>query len=151
MRALFLISCVLVSIIAGSSTPLKAQVHFSYAIHPAGDGEYELQVTAEMDKGWHIYSLSYKGGGTGTATRVSVAKNPLIAWLDAMQERSCTAADEGKEPVQKRYYQGKVCFTRKFKKNTKAKTLLKGTVYYQICTDKACLPPDEAQFSVAVP
>lgn len=131
---------------------LKAQVKFTYAVQPLGESEYELQVTATLEKGWHIYSMAFSGGRTGTATMISVNKNPLISWLDAMQEKSCTAEDLQKgTAVKKQYYKGKVCFTRKFKKSSKAKTLLKGFIYFQICTDEACLPPEEAEISVAVP
>lgn len=140
-----LLLCVSIALHAGAQQVVP--VKFRYEAKELEARQYEVRITAELGKGWHIYSQQFRGSAMGTATFISFNKNPLIEIIGTPQEINA----EGKVASSSSFHVNKVDFVQIVKLKGKASTTLNGSIFYQVCTDVACLPPDKQTFSIKLP
>ncbi len=106
-------------------------------------------VTAKIDAGWHLYSLTQPAGGP-RPTKVTIDESgPFKADGKATQPKPKVAADpnfslEGQPPFLTETFDGEVKFTLPIKVAADApvgaqKLIVK--FYFQVCDDHQCLPP----------
>lgn len=124
-------------------------VKWTYASKKVGDKTYELQITATLQKGWHIYAQD--AGEGPEATSFSFTANPLFKLEDKVKEKGklLKEYDPNFKSVLK-FYGDKVVFVQKIKMKTVVPTVAKGTVTFMVCNDKKCLPPKDVPFSIKV-
>ena len=113
------------------------------------DETYEIHLTANIDKGWHIYSQTTPEGGP-VPTSISFAKNPLlIIEGDAKEEGNL---EKHNEPlfgnIEVKQFSDKVDFVQVVKLKAPVKTSANVSVKFMVCNDKQCLPPSVKNFSV---
>ena len=115
------------------------------------DKTYEVHLTANIEKGWHIYSQTTPEGGP-IPTSITFTKNPLLT-IDG------TAKEVGKlekhiEPlfsnIEVKQFSDKVDFVQLIKLKAPVKTSINLAVEYMVCNDKQCLPPATKKFSIAL-
>lgn len=121
-------------------------VKWQYTTKKLSDKEYEVHMTAYIEKGWHLYAQD--AGEGPEPTTVVFSKNPLVKLDEKVREdgKLEKSFDPNFNSVLK-YYSNKVSFVQKVKLKTSAATVLKGTVTYMVCNDAKCLPPKEVPFS----
>ena len=115
-----------------------------------GDKTYEIHLTANIENAWHIYSQSTPEGGP-VPTNITFTKNPLIIKQGTTKEVG--KLQQHHEPlfgVDVKQYSNKVDFVQVVKLKANAKTNISGSVEYQTCDDKKCLPPKTVNFSIAI-
>jgi thiol:disulfide interchange protein DsbD len=125
-------------------------VNWSYTAKKISDKEYELHITAVLDKKWHIYAQ--EAGDGPEPTTITFNPNPLVK-LDG-KVKEVGILEKTYDPNFKstlKFYSNKVDFVQRVKIKSTASTLVKGTVSYMVCDDKKCLPPKEVPFSVKLP
>ncbi len=146
-RKSFLIAfCLFSSIVCFSQKP----VSFSYSVKKKVEKNYEVRITATVEKGWHIYSQGTPDGGP-SPTVINFSKNPLVELNGKIKE----VGDMHKKfeevfDVNVHYYDNKVEFIQLVKLKSSAKTNLSGTIDYMVCNNEQCLPPKTISFSVAI-
>ena len=126
-------------------------VQWSFTSKKTGDKTYEIHLTANIQSGWHLYSQTQPADAISIPTEVLFTANPLVR-LDGK------AKEIGKMEVYKdkrlgisaNQYSNQVDFVQKIKLKVKAKTNISGTVEYQTCDDKKCLPPKKMTFNLAL-
>lgn len=118
--------------------------------NPAKPGQSaKVVVTAKIDAGWHLYSLTQPAGGP-RPTRITIDETGLFkADGKATQPKPKVAADPnftipGQPPFMTETFDGEVNFTLPIKVAADApvgaqKLIVK--FYYQVCDDHQCLPP----------
>jgi thiol:disulfide interchange protein DsbD len=126
-------------------------VNWSFASKKINDKEYELQLIATIQPGWHLYSQTQPEDAIAQPTSFKFNKNPLldlngkVAEVGKLEKYKDKALD-----VSANQYSNKVVFVQKVRVKGKAKTAVTGNLEYQTCNDEKCLPPKTVNFSIAL-
>jgi thiol:disulfide interchange protein len=113
---------------------------------------FRVQLTARMDEGWHLYSITQPPGGP-IATRVSVSKGQpvtLAGTIDAPEPRVVFDQNFGMDTE---LYDGEASFGIPLKLAADARAgALKIAVetYFQACNDQFCLPPRTVKAEIEI-
>ncbi len=132
----------------------NAQVHnpvkWNYKLKKTNATTYEVQITATIDKGWHIYSQTTPDGGP-VPTTIRFAKNPLVTLVGAVKEvGKLEQRHEELFGVDVKQFSNSVSFVQTVKVKTAVKTSVVGTVEFMVCNDTQCLPPTTNKFSLSI-
>ena len=145
--------------LAGINAALGSPVRIEAKLEKNGT---ELAVTAVLEEGWHLYSVSQKPGGP-KPTRIFVAADaPLVPggpFLPDTPPHSRTVDDvPGWKGLVVEEHAGRVTWRAGLVKNQAAKghaageaAAITGSVSLQLCRDNACTPPETIPFTVPLP
>ena len=111
-------------VLAFGSCFLHAQspVSWSFNSKKVSEKTYEVHLTANIQSGWHLYSQDQPSDAIAIPTSVTIAHQ----------------------------YSNKVDFVQLVKIKSNAKTNVSGSVEFQTCDDKKCLPPKTVNFNIAL-
>jgi thiol:disulfide interchange protein len=135
--------------IAVATSPASAQtpVHWSLKISPAGPvkpgAAITATATAEIDSGWHVYSLTQPPGGPH-ALVVTVKKTPVVGPGAAATSPLPTRAFDPNFNMETEFYADAAVITIPIVVSKTAPggtALLSIDMNYQTCNDRLCLPP----------
>ena len=126
-------------------------IKWTYTAKKIADKTFEVHITAAVQNTWHLYSQNQPADAINQPTEILFKKNPLIAFNGAVKEvgKMQLFKDE-KLKISANQYAGKVDFIQIVKLKSNSKTSVVGSVEYQTCDDKKCLPPKKIDFSVAL-
>lgn len=125
-------------------------VKWSNSVKKIGDKTYEIHITATIQNGWHIYSVSTPEGGPFPTT-VNFTKNPLLTMVGNIKEKGKLQQKfEEVFGIDVKYFSNTVDFVQVVKLKSNVKTSVNGTIEYMVCTDKECLPPTKAPFVISL-
>jgi thiol:disulfide interchange protein DsbD len=137
-----------------AATFAKAQLNpvgWTFTANKVGDKTYEIHLTATMQPGWHLYSQAQPDDAIAIPTEFKINSNPLLALEGKIKEvGKMEKFHDAKLDVSANQYAGKVDFVQVVKLKANAKTNLTGSVEYQTCDDKKCLPPKTVNFTIPV-
>ena len=114
------------------------------------DKTYEVRLTANMQKGWHIYSQNTPEGGP-YPTNISFTKNPLLVIKGSTKEIG--KLEQHNEPlfgVDVKQFSNMVDFVQIVNLKANVKTSVDMSVEFMACNDRQCLPPVTKKFTVAL-
>ena len=131
----------------------KAQtpVNWTFSTKKISDKTYEVHLTAMLQSGWHLYSQAQPEDAIVIPTGFKFTNNPLLK-LDG-NTREIGKLEKFKDEklgISANQYSRKVDFVQIIKLKGNAKTNISGSVEYQTCDDKKCLPPKTVNFSVDI-
>jgi hypothetical protein len=123
-------------------------VRWEYTVKRIAPEQFEVSLTATIERGWHIYSQLTPEGGP-LPTEISFNKNPLLIFNSTVKEvGSMQEKHEDVFDVKVKYYNNTVVFRQVVTLSKKVKTKVSGSVKYMVCNDKECLPPKTNSFSM---
>ena len=126
-------------------------VTWSFSSKKISDNVYEIQMTATIDNGWHLYSQTQPKDAVAEPTSFNFNKNPLLEFDGKVKETGKMEKYTDKDlDVSANQYSNKVVFTQKIKLKGKAKTSVTGTLRYQTCNDEKCLPAKTVNLSITL-
>ena len=126
-------------------------VSWTFTSKKLPNGNYEVHMTATIVKGWHLYSQDQPDDAIAIPTTFTIASNPLIEKVGKIKEVGKLEKFHDKElNLSANQYSNTVNFVQTIKLKGKAKTSFSGSVEYQTCDDKKCLPPKTVNFKVAL-
>ena len=126
-------------------------VSWSFTAVKKNDKMYEVQLSATIEDRWHLYSQKQPDDAIVNPTTIKFNPNPLISLEGKIDESGKMEKFSDKTlGVSANQYSGSVVFIQKIKMKASAKTNITGTVEYQTCDDKKCLPPKTVPFSIAI-
>lgn len=140
-------------IVLSLGTIVKAQnpISWTFSSQKIADNTYEVQLTATIQAGWHLYSQQQPDDAIAIPTEIKITKNPLFALEGPIKEKGkMEKFHDAKLDVSANQYSNKVVFIQTVKVKASAKTNVTGTVEFQTCNDEKCLPPKTVTFSVAI-
>jgi len=107
----------------------------------------EIEMTATLATGWHIYSTNLGGIAGPIPTEFQFQANKNVKFIDKVIEPEPKIEFDPNFEETVKYFDKQVVFKQKvrWKKST---TQIHGNVVYMICNDRMCLPPVEKQFVV---
>src|SRR5690606_37373269 len=110
---------------------------------------YEIYMTATMDAGWHLYSQTQPADAISLPTKFSFTNNPLVKLEGKVAEvGKMEKFHDATLGASANQYSKNVKFVQKITLKAAAKTNISGTVTYQTCDDKQCLPPKTVPFKI---
>ena len=143
----------LLVVVLGSNL-LNAQlnpVSWTFTSKKISEKTYELHLTAMMQSGWHLYSQVQPEDAVAIPTGFKLNNNPLITLDGKIKEiGKMEKFHDAKLDISANQYAEKVDFVQVVKLKSNVKTNVTGSVEYQTCDDKKCLPPKTVTFSIPV-
>ena len=142
---------VIISMFLFGAMAVSAQspVTWTFSSKKLTDNTYEIKMTATMEKGWHLYSQEQPEDAVAGPTTFTITSNPLIELVGKIKENGKMQKFHDKElNISANQYSEKVEFVQTIKLKGKVKTSFNGSVEYQTCDDKKCLPPKTVNFKV---
>lgn len=126
-------------------------VQWSFTSKKIDDKTYELHLTATIQPGWHLYSQSQPADAVVIPTTFKFNPNPLVR-LDGKSKEvgKMELMRDKKLGISANQYAGKVDFVQRVKRKGTAKTNFSGSVEFQTCDDKKCLPPKTVTFNITL-
>lgn len=126
-------------------------VSWAFGSKKISNNLYEVQATANIQSGWHLYAQAQPQDAIAVPTTFEFSKNPLVQLDGSVKEagklEKFTDKDLG---VSANQYSKQVVFIQRVKLKGKAKSNVSGNVTYQTCDDKKCLPPKTVNFNIAL-
>ena len=115
------------------------------------DKDYEIHLKATIQSGWHLYSQKQPGDAIAEPTSIKVNANPLFKTDDKIKEvGKMEVMKDASLGISANQYSQSVEFVQKIKLKAAVKTNFTGSIEYQTCNDKKCLPTKKITFSVPV-
>ena len=123
-------------------------VSWSYDMERIDDSEFDLIFTAEIDKGWNVYSQFIEEGGP-VPTTIWYESEDVVENLGDAKESGYKK--EGMDPIFEMHVI-KFQWQKPFEIRQRVKVLdkskpLTGYLTYMTCDDERCLPPTDVEFS----
>jgi len=126
-------------------------VIWTFSSKKISDKDYELQLVATIQQGWHLYSQTQPEDAIAQPTSFNFNKNPLVTIDGKVKEMGKLEKYKDKTlDVSANQYSNKVVFVQKIKMKGKAKTNVTGKLEFQTCNDEKCLPPKTVNFSISL-
>lgn len=112
---------------------------------------YEVRLSANIQAGWHLYSQAQPKDAIVNPTEIVFNSNPLVTLDGKPKETGKVEAYTDKRlGISANQYSNEVEFVQRVKLKAAAKTNISGTVEYQTCDDKKCLPVKKVTFNLAL-
>jgi hypothetical protein len=117
-----------------------------------GGSEATLQLSGEIENGWHVYALTQPAGGP-TALRITVDDNAVA------QATGTPSATEPQKRLDPSFRLQTQFYTRSFtvrlpvqvkQESASGRQLIPVSVRFQTCSDRECQPPTTVHLSVPV-
>ena len=148
MKKIILIATVLL-LSYGAFAQIEVPVKWSYAAKRVSRTEAIVYFRANIQSGWHIYSLHVKDGGP-IKTSFKFAPSKEYGMYGKTTEPTPLTKYEKAFSMDVSYFEKTVTFQQKIKLRSPKAAIVKGSLEYMTCNDKKCLPPDDVEFSVPI-
>ena len=126
-------------------------VSWSFSSKKLSDKTFEVHLTANIQLGWHLYSQDQPEDAIAIPTSVKINNNPLLKLDGKIKEVGKMEKFKDKTlGIAAHQYSNKVDFVQVVKLKSNAKTNVSGSVEFQTCDDKKCLPPKTVNFNVSL-
>lgn len=126
-------------------------VSWTFSAKKTGDKTFLLEMKAQIQGGWHIYSQTQAEDAIALPTVVSFNSNPLLQLKGKTKEQGKLEKVTDKTlGVSANQYSGTVIFVQELELKAKVKTAITGTIEYQTCDDEKCLPPKKIPFTISL-
>lgn len=127
--------------------PAAEKVKWDFKANKENDTTFNLVITAKLQEGWHIFSFNPGGDGSLLPPEFTFEKNKSVKLLGKMKENGKLTKEDTKDVMGVvNYYLGTVTYTQKA--IATESTTLKGNVYFMVCDENACLPPEDLDFTI---
>jgi len=145
-------SLVLIAFIfIGWSLYAQNPVNWSFSSKKVSEKTFEIHLTANIQSGWHLYSQNQPDDAIAIPTTVKINSNPLLKMDGKIKEVGSMEKYKDKVlGISAHQYSNKVDFVQVVKMKSNAKTNVSGSVEFQTCDDKKCLPPKTVNFNIAL-
>ena len=129
----------------------QSPVTWSFTAIKTADKTYEVHLKATIQSGWHLYSQTQPADAIVNPTSFTINANPLFTKDGKIKEvGKMEIFKDASLGISANQYANSVDFVQKVKLKASVKTNFTGSVEYQTCDDKKCLPPKTVTFSIAL-
>ncbi len=124
-------------------------VKWSYSSEKISDTEFDLIITADIEKGWHVYSQFIEEGGP-IPTSFKFTPSPAYKLQGKVSEtpKAISAFDKNFD-MQIAWHKDRAVFKQRIVLN-QPKATISGLLEFMVCNDERCLPPAEVEFKISV-
>ena len=143
----FLLTCIVG--IFSVSAQVENPTQWSYSQKDLGNNEYEIVLKAQIEPGWHIYSIYTPDGGP---MKTTVAFESVGKGLELMGEAIENTPKKEMDPifgVEVWSFENEYVITQKVKVTDPAIASIKGTLEFQVCREGQCVMFDD-EFDIKI-
>jgi thiol:disulfide interchange protein len=125
-------------------------VDYAASVKRISENVVELQVTATMDEGWHIYSVNTSKESMVIGTELNIPTSGKYELVGKVKEPVPHTEYDPNFQEELSYHGGSTTFSQRIKILSSTDFTITGEFVYQTCNDEMCLPPEyvEVEFSV---
>lgn len=150
MKRLFIAS-LLVTVTGFLNAQIIDPVKWTFTSKKIDAKTYEIHMAANIQMNWRLYSQTQPKDAIVNPTEIAFNKNPLVSFDGKVKENGKMESYTDKRlGISANQYSNEVEFIQKVKLKTAAKTNISGSVQYQTCDDKKCLPSKKVTFNLAL-
>ena len=120
-------------------------VEWEFSQKQLTDTEIELQFKATIDDGWYLYS-QHIGDDGPVPTEFTFITEGGYELIDAITEGEPIEEFDPNFDMILKYFRHEAIFTQKIKVTAAEDSKLAGDVYFMVCDEAQCLPPEVAEF-----
>ncbi|MES2836772.1 MAG: cytochrome c biogenesis protein CcdA [Bacteroidota bacterium] len=146
---LFLLIALTISGLSASAQQFLTPVKWEFSSKKISDTEAELIFKAKIDEHWHLYSQFLEPGGP-EATAFTINKSKSYELIGKVKEGKSIEMMDPNFGMKVKYFAKEATFKQKIKLIDNKPFSVKGNVYFMVCDDKQCLPPEELDFKIKV-
>ena len=128
------------------SAQIFAPVEWEFSQKQLSDTEIELQFKASIEDHWHLYSQHIEDDGP-VPTEFTFTTTDGFELVGNMAEGEPLEEFDPNFDMILKYFGHEAIFTQKVKVTSATDFKLNGNVYFMVCDDAQCLPPEEVEFS----
>jgi len=138
----FLLTCIvgLFTVYAQVENPAR----WSFSQKNLGNGEYELVLKADLQPGWHIYSMYTPEGGPMATTLAFEEAGKGVELIGKATENEPKKEHDDVFGVEVWSFDNEYVITQKVKVTDPAVAAIRGTLEYQVCREGQCVMFDES-------
>src|SRR5690554_1561903 len=115
------------------------------------DGTYDLQMMATIDKGWHLYSQELPSDDGPIATEFTFPEGESYELIGNVKEPKPVTEYDPNFDMDLNFFKKSVTFTQKIKSRTPKSFDLTAEVYFMVCDEEKCLPPEFVDLNFSIP
>ena len=141
------IATVLVLLVASvcAMAQMADPVHFTSKMTMLGGDEAQIEFSAKIDNGWHVYSTGLGNNGPISAT-FNASKMDGVKTVGGLTHKGKEISQfDNMFGMKLRYFEGSVTFIQKIK-FTKPQYSINCYLEYGACNDETCMPPTSVDF-----
>jgi thiol:disulfide interchange protein DsbD len=143
MKKLLIILFALINLVV--SAQIFTPVQWDFSQKKTSQNELELRFTAIIDDGWYIYSQFTEEGPV--ATEFTFEKSSFYSLKGNVVEDDPIIEFDPNFDAVLTYFKQEVTFSQTINVATNEPFILKGNVYFMVCDQSQCLPPEEVVFT----
>jgi len=152
MKKFFFLLTLLCSISLSQHAQIMRPVSWSFDKKKISDTEYELLFLAKINKGWHIYSQFLESDQGPVATTFTFENSPRYSRTGKTTESPAPKTEfDSNFEMKVAYFENRATFTQRIKITPGPAFSLKGSLNFMTCEEGRCLPPEDVEFSFAMP
>ena len=125
-------------------------VKWSFNVKEISATEAEVQFTATIDKGWHIYATDLGSDEGPLPTEFTFDKSADYELVGGIKEGKYKTEYDPNFKMELKFYENSATFTQKVKKLSDKEIHVKGELSFMVCDADKCLPPDYIPFDLKV-
>jgi len=144
-KVLFLVIALVIA--TSAFAQIEAPVKWSYAAKKLNSTEAVVFLKANIEKGWHIYSMNVKDGGP-IKTSFTFSPSKEYSLIGTPSEPTPVTKYEKSFSMNVSYFENSVVFQQKIHLKSPNAAVVKGKLEYMTCNDMKCLPPEDLDFSI---
>jgi DsbC/DsbD-like thiol-disulfide interchange protein len=122
-------------------------VKWSYGAKKISKTEAVVFLKADIEDGWHIYSVNQKDGGP-VKTSFTFSSSAAYQLIGTVREPAPVTKYEEAFNMDVSYFEHSVIFQQKIKMTAAAE--VKGSLNFMVCNNQKCLPPETIEFTIPV-
>jgi thiol:disulfide interchange protein DsbD len=147
MKKIISLFFILLSVVA--SAQIFTPVEWEFSQKQLSDTEIELQFKATIDDGWHLYSQHITDDGP-VPTEFTFITEGGYELIDGVTEGEPIEEFDPNFDMVLKYFGHEAIFIQKIKVTAAEDFSLDGNVYFMVCDEAQCLPPEEVEFSFEI-
>ena len=144
MKRLLALLFALASVVV--SAQIFNPVEWEFSQKQLSENEIELRFKANIEDHWHLYSQNIEQDGPVPTEFTFTTKGGYELIGGVTEGKPIEEFDPNFDMVLK-YFGKEAVFTQKIKVISSKDFKIEGNVYFMVCDEKQCLPPEEVKFS----
>jgi thiol:disulfide interchange protein len=147
MKKIFILFFTLLSVI--TSAQIFTPVSWDFSQKQVSDHEIELQFKATIDDGWYLYS-QFIGDDGPVPTEFTFTTEGGYSLVGTPKEGEPIEEFDPNFDMILKYFKNEAIFTQIVQVSSAEDFNLDGNVYFMVCDEAQCLPPEEVEFSFEI-
>lgn len=145
MKRLFSLS--LIFLVSMLQAQVGQVVDWSFESKKVSENEYDLIIDAKIEDHWHLYSQYLESDDGPIATEIKIESEGIVEVIGKTSETGTLLKEHDPNfDMVLSYFAHNATFTQRIKV-INPNEVIKGYVYYMVCDETQCLPPEYIDFT----